>query len=521
MTTSTTSTNGRHMEAAYDYQDEAGVMRFQTVRFEPKDFRQRRPDGRNGWVWNLAGVPLLLYRLPELLAAPTDQPVFLAEGEKDVEALRAKGLTATTCPLGAGKWKPCFNEALRDRHVVILPDNDDPGRQHASNVARALAGIAASVKVLHLPGLPPKGDVSDWLQRGGTGTELLEMAAATRAKARHEGNGTEEPGPEGDESVATAADLIRLNAFIRWAWKGWIPIGVLTVLAAEPGCGKTRFCADLARRIYLGLPWPDGTGPTLPHGSTTLWVAADNQHPELGTLPGEFGFPPECLYLNAPASNPFAGTLLDERLELDAFERRIEIVKPALVIVDTTLNATERSAHKPEDAKAFFTPLQQIAARRQIPLIGVTHLNAAGKPLGRRIMGQARVVMQMEFPDQEQKERRKLHVVKSNSKYPSPLGVTMGDHGNEYDLDPPKATDAEPGKTSNKTEIQKAVDWLWKWLEEGPKAVGSAREAAEEKGISSRDLYRAKEKMPVEEYRSEGRKFWRLVDDPFDADVKR
>ena len=88
-----------------------------------------------------------------------------------------------------------------------------------------------------------------------------------------------------EDGDATAADLIRLDATVRWAWKGWLPISVLAVLASEPGGGKTRLCCDLARRIHLGLPWPDGSPPTFEPGSRTLWVPADNQHPELGLVP--------------------------------------------------------------------------------------------------------------------------------------------------------------------------------------------------------------------------------------------
>src|SRR5262249_3630164 len=135
-------------------------------------------DGKGGWIWNLAGVARVLYRLPELLAADTRVTVFVLEGEKDVDALRALGLVATTNPMGAGTWERTFNEASRGRNVVILPDNDVPGREHAQKVAQNLAGVAALVKVLELPGLPPGGDVSDWLAAGGSAEELVRLAEA-------------------------------------------------------------------------------------------------------------------------------------------------------------------------------------------------------------------------------------------------------------------------------------------------------------------------------------------------------
>jgi putative DNA primase/helicase len=93
----------------YDYCDEGGALAFQTVRYEPKDFRQRRPDGRGGWIWNLQGVGTLLYRLPELKGKAA---VAICAGEKDADALWALGIPATTNALGEGRW--------RDEHTQQL-----------------------------------------------------------------------------------------------------------------------------------------------------------------------------------------------------------------------------------------------------------------------------------------------------------------------------------------------------------------------------------------------------------------
>lgn len=170
--------DSREIVATYDYCDEAGCLRYQVVRFEPKDFRQRRPDGKGGWIWDLRGVERLLYRLPELVTADSAQPVYLVEGEKDTDALRELGLTATCNPMGAGKWQDRFAGPLRGRHIIIIPDHDEPGREHAQTVAASVGPVAASVKVLELPGLPPGGDVSDWLAAGGTVEELKRLANA-------------------------------------------------------------------------------------------------------------------------------------------------------------------------------------------------------------------------------------------------------------------------------------------------------------------------------------------------------
>src|SRR5438105_298728 len=161
----------------YDYTDEHGTLLFQALRYHPKGFKQRRPDGAGGWTWKLDGVRRVLYHLPEVVqAARTGGIVFVVEGEKDVERLRALKIVATTNAGGAGKWRPEYAAALRSAHVYIVPDHDKPGRDHADQVARSLHGTAASVKIVELPGVPAHGDVSDWFDAGHDGRELMELA---------------------------------------------------------------------------------------------------------------------------------------------------------------------------------------------------------------------------------------------------------------------------------------------------------------------------------------------------------
>lgn len=166
--------------ATYDYKDTTGKLLFQVCRTAGKKFFQRRPDGNGGWVNGLGNIKPVLYKLPELLqAVQRGETVFIPEGEKDCDNLSRLGLAATTNPMGAGKWRDYYSDWLKGANCVILPDNDEPGRKHAEQVARSLHGKAASIKVLELPGLPQKGDVSDWLASGGTKEELLRLIAET------------------------------------------------------------------------------------------------------------------------------------------------------------------------------------------------------------------------------------------------------------------------------------------------------------------------------------------------------
>jgi putative DNA primase/helicase len=168
--------------ATYDYHDATGKRVFQVVRFEPKDFRQRAPNGSGGWIWSTKSAEKVPYRLPQLLNA---NEIFIVEGEKDADALAKLGLVATTNPGGADKdgkggkkWPETFSRWFEGRHAILIPDNDERGNWHVRAVAQKLQGKAASIRILELPNLPPKGDVSDWLFAGGTRDELEEMAAA-------------------------------------------------------------------------------------------------------------------------------------------------------------------------------------------------------------------------------------------------------------------------------------------------------------------------------------------------------
>ena len=110
----------------YPYRDERGELLFEAVRFEPKGFMQRRSDGNGGWLYKLGDVRRVLYRLPELLAsAKSGKPVFIVEGEKDVETLRENGFVSTCNPMGAGKWRDEYSEDLKGRSVfVFIADKD-------------------------------------------------------------------------------------------------------------------------------------------------------------------------------------------------------------------------------------------------------------------------------------------------------------------------------------------------------------------------------------------------------------
>jgi DNA primase len=131
------------------------------------------------WVRGKPEGSKIPYRLHELIAAPIAAKVHITEGEKDADALAKLGFVSTTNSEGAGNWANDLNEYFRGRHVCVHEDNDEEGRKRVQRIARALDPIAATVRVIRLPGLPPKGDVSDWLESDPSGARLVKECEYT------------------------------------------------------------------------------------------------------------------------------------------------------------------------------------------------------------------------------------------------------------------------------------------------------------------------------------------------------
>ena len=177
-------------EHIYHTVDGEPLLKVKVLKFSngDKSCPQFRWNGKEWKPGGLASKDLTLYDAPILKllqAAPQAEKdrttVYIVEGEKDCEALKTAGKIATCNPMGAGKWMPHYNELLRGLNVVILPDNDKPGREHGAKVFQTLQRIAASVKIVNLwelmPDLMEKGDVSDFIAAGGNIADVIAKAA--------------------------------------------------------------------------------------------------------------------------------------------------------------------------------------------------------------------------------------------------------------------------------------------------------------------------------------------------------
>lgn len=245
--------------ATYPYVDEAGEVLYEVLRFVGsdgrKDFRQRRPDGNGGWDWKLGGTRRVLYRLPDVLAAVAEgREVWIVEGEKDAETLRALGLCATTTPQGAGKFHRVLDapDVLAGAHVVVCVDDDEPGHRHGREVIRLIGQTVASWQVARST---TAKDVTDHLAAGGDLDELEVLASSTGDRSWLEEDQAEDDddaaldalmAPGGDAIFDEPDSIPALwgeDTEVLWAE------GEPTMICAPPGIGKTT----LAQQLVLGL----------------------------------------------------------------------------------------------------------------------------------------------------------------------------------------------------------------------------------------------------------------------------
>jgi hypothetical protein len=362
-----TESQKKRIITKYDYVDERGTLLYQVCRYEPKDFRQRRPNGKGDWIWNLDGIMTVIYNLPQVLTAET---VFVVEGEKDAEALRQIGVTATTNPMGASKWKEHFNKYLAGKNVVIVPDNDEPGRKHAEDVAKHLSGIAKSIKVVNLPGLPEKGDVSDWLGADKTKEDLLKIVADT---------------PEWKQTqvqkvsltFTSLADLFEEEEEkVPWLVDQMLPMGGLSIWVAKPKVGKTTVIRNLAFRVARGQSFLERKVTKGP----VLYLALEEKRSEVKKHFRDMGaIGDEEIHVFVSSAPPDA---------LDQIREKIPELKPVLIIIDPLFRLTRvKDSNDYAQVTQALEPLLMLARETGAHTAVAHHMGKGDREGGDSILG--------------------------------------------------------------------------------------------------------------------------------------
>lgn len=362
-------------ETVYLYHDDRGEPLFEVVRTADKQFWQRLPGAKKGGIGNVKRV---LFDLPRLLETAPGDTVFLVEGEKDCWRLGKLGLPATTNPGGASKWAQSYTdwlkERLPERQFVILPDNDPPGLKHAEEVEASLKRAGLAVRTVLLDGLPPKGDVSDWLGAGKTKEELLAAI---------------EPPPHAlDLRVMDGESLDRADLSVPEAIIPHVLYrGFSTLIAGDSKLGKSSLLLRAMLAVACGRWWLDRDCRPENRLMESRILFLNFEDPLFVTrfrarkMMAPDGLPKNFLSMNPPYGFTLAQILdwlhgAHEKWALDA------------VVLDPIAIAAEWSDETDNaEVARTFKQIQQLAAETNLALLSAHHVTKKPGQYGLNIRG--------------------------------------------------------------------------------------------------------------------------------------
>jgi replicative DNA helicase len=416
------------IRAIYPYVDEQGALLYEVCRHEPgangkaKDFSQRRKHpvdgtwvygisegnyrhGRDGWYPakgedgedELPEVRRPLFRLPQVMAA---DEIFVCEGEKDCLTLEACGLVATTNSGGAAQvWRQEWTDTLRGKRVVILPDQDEPGKKRGEVIARELAGVAAEVITVHVP---TGKDVTDWFAAGGNAEALAKLVKLERWKLRQ--------AEVEKRGLISLAEVIAnydggINTFLNPSLRApgiqtgyrqfdemttGLHGGELIILAGRPSMGKTALATCIAANVCrhgkrVAVFSLEMSKESLYQRIICSEARVDHLRFRHGRCDGE-----ERIQLQKAA---YAIGRWDIRIDdaagtdLAEIERKVEVMQADpgvdLVIVDyLQLMTSQKKENRTQEVSALSRGLKVLARKFSVPFIVLSQLSRAPEQRG-------------------------------------------------------------------------------------------------------------------------------------------
>lgn len=516
----------------WTYQDASGETVGGVARWDGPDGKTFRPISRVAGEWRVGGMPSgrPLYRLPELLRN-TGKTVYVAEGEKAADAARSIGLVATTSAHGSKSFAQTDWKPLAGRKVVLLPDNDNPGREYAIGVAKILVRLnpPATVRIVELPDLPERGDFIEFLAARpsdeGAKIALDVGAIASSIKPFQCDAANSECKAPVSRKAALQIPVVKCMADIvprplEWLWRNRIPLGKVCMLAGDPAQGKSLLTTYIASRISTGRPWPDAVDEPIEAGSTLILSAEDDP---------EDTIVPRLMAANADLRR--VHTLTTMRTEDGSFApfnlECIPVLEAAmeklpdlrLVIIDPVSAFLGKvDSHKAADVRGVLAPLSDLAQRRRVAILIVTHLTKGGggkamyRATGSLSFVAAARAAHLVAADPDQPQRRLVLPMKSNLGIQnsglaySIYGMDVKDLGNhpcvawetapvEMTADQLLSRETEP--SSHGRELESAVNWLRELLAPGPVLQADVKTAATQAGFSWATVRRAKTELRV------------------------
>jgi hypothetical protein len=525
----------RKIVAEYDYTDESRSPLYQVVRYDPKDFRQRRPDGNGGWIWNLDGVRRVPYRLPEILQYP-DATVFVCEGEKDADRVASLKHCATT--VASGKWTDDCAKPLAGRDIIILQDNDDAGAKKALTAAQALQGVAKTIRIVPLPDLKPGGDVSDWLDADPQRADKLvdvcfDVPEWTPAS------------PAIPTETMTTLQSARASSFemksIEWLWPYRYALGKLGLLVGLPDEGKGQVFCDMAARVTRAWDWPCGEGKA-PKGNVILLTAEDDINdtivPRLVAAGADLDRVEIVKMVRDSEKERMFSLVTDLNLLRDKIEQVGDVKLIQIDPITAYLGNTngQLDSYRTTEVRAVLAPVVEFAAQLNVAVVGIMHFNKktdvnnALLRISDSLAFGATARHVYAVVDDAENGRKLFVKAKNNLAAAGNKSLAYRFGGREVGVDAKTgqtisaphilwednhvevtATEAMASATKSPAARDEAKKFLTDILANGPVLTTEIQEAAGAEGISKRTLNRAKGELGIKAQKND-RWYWRLPD---------
>ena len=379
--------------AVYDYTDEQGKLLYQVLRYEPKGFRQRQPDGEGDWIWSMDGARRVPYRLAEVVdAASRGDFVFITEGEKDADAVKRAGHVATCSAGGSANWRKDYAKYFKGAQVVIWPDNDDPGHAYARDIKVSLEGVAASVAAVQSKEGKDAFDHLEVHKHPISDVEQIEIRG------------------EVDETALSEVE----SKSVEWHLKPFVQVAAFHLLAGDGGIGKGSWLAHLTAQITTGKT------EHLGHPQNVLVVASEDS--------AEIDLKPRVLAAGGDPSRVFVlkkHVLLPRDIGYleDKIEQRRKGRGTGIVIIDPISNHIGGASGDDESAvRKAINELNFVAERTGCTIFGVRHITKSDNVGVKSVLGSVawvnspRVILMLERLGNGSYDTgsRVLKVVKSN-----------------------------------------------------------------------------------------------------------